>query len=314
MLDMDTFLVEVYCLADAFCKGETPASMPGPPPRLTSAEMLTLAITAQHRRFESTRAFYRFAARHLRGAFPGLPSREQFVRRLVRERTLVEAFSVALPALADADAPEPGAPRRAGFEILDGLPVPTRSIKRSGSGHLAGQADIGLSTRLGFYEGVRVLAACRPDGLVTGFVVAAASVQERLLAESLLALRSGHLDGVATGGAFVGTYLADKGFEGKGRCARWSAELGADVITPPRRTARQRWSPRDESWSQGLRQVVETVFERLLMRCGLNRERPHALGGLLARVAAAVGLHNATVLLNRRHGRPALAFLDPFEA
>lgn len=313
MLDLDTFLLEVYCLADEFCKRLTPALLPGPAPMLTSAEIITLAITAQHRRFESTRAFYRFAARHLRSAFPGLPSREQFVRRLVRERTVIEAFSVGV-----CSAAEP--PTRAGFEIFDGLPVPTRSIKRSGSGHLPGITDIGLSTRLGFPplinggEGVRVLAACRSDGLVTGFVVAPASVQERHLAESLLALRSGHLVGVETAGAFAGTYLADKGFEGKACGARWSEALGADVITPPRRSARKTWSKKAESWSQGLRQVIETVFERLLMRCSLVRERPHALSGLLARVAAAVGLHNVTVLLNRRFGRPDLAFLDPFEA
>ncbi len=77
----------------------------------------------------------------------------------------------------------------------------------------------------------RVLAACRPDGLVTGFVVGVASTQQRWLAESLLALRAGRLTGVETAGGFAGTYLADKGFEGEDRCARWSEELGADVIT-----------------------------------------------------------------------------------
>ena len=42
----------------------------------------------------------------------------------------------------------------------------------------------------------------------------------------------------------------------------------------------------------------------------LDRERPHALDGLLARLAAKVALHTFCLWLNRHLGRPLLAFAD----
>ena len=41
-----------------------------------------------------------------------------------------------------------------------------------------------------------------------------------------------------------------------------------------------------------IRQVVETVYEMLFNTFGLWGERPHELGGLRARLAARVALHN----------------------
>lgn len=59
--------------------------------------------------------------------------------------------------------------------------------------------------------------------------------------------------------------------------------------------------------------MIETVNERLLFSCGLDRERPHALDGLQARLAAAVGLHNVRCWLNRRDGRGLLQVADLLE-
>ena len=42
----------------------------------------------------------------------------------------------------------------------------------------------------------------------------------------------------------------------------------------------------------------------------LRQERPHDLTGLQARLAAKVALHNFCLWLNRRLGRPGLAFAD----
>jgi hypothetical protein len=56
--------------------------------------------------------------------------------------------------------------------------------------------------------------------------------------------------------------------------------------------------------------VVETVTDRLLRTFGLAAERPHTLTGLLARLAARIGLHNVCLWLNHRAGRPLLATAD----
>ena len=56
--------------------------------------------------------------------------------------------------------------------------------------------------------------------------------------------------------------------------------------------------------------MIETVLDRLLEPWELRQERPHELGGLHARLAAKVALHNVCCWLNRQLGRPLLAFTD----
>jgi hypothetical protein len=79
MLDPDTFLTTLYVAVDDFCKAckirDRLAPRPGPAAALCPSEVATLAIFAQWGQFRSERAFYRYAARHLRSAFPALPDR-----------------------------------------------------------------------------------------------------------------------------------------------------------------------------------------------------------------------------------------------
>jgi hypothetical protein len=48
------------------------------------------------------------------------------------------------------------------YEVLDSTGIQTRDAKRRGTGWLAGQADIGWSTRLGWYEGFHLLLCVNP--------------------------------------------------------------------------------------------------------------------------------------------------------
>jgi hypothetical protein len=83
MYDVDTFLTILYVTVDDFIKTQpTAAPRSGPAAALGSSEVITLALFSQWRQFESERAFYRYALRRLRSAFPTLPERSQFNRRL----------------------------------------------------------------------------------------------------------------------------------------------------------------------------------------------------------------------------------------
>src|SRR5258708_8360068 len=121
MMDIEIFLTTLYVMVDDYCKSQLPAEAihPGPQTTLSRSEVVTLTLFGQWRHFVSERDFYRYARTHLRFAFPGLPDRTQF-NRLLREH---------------------------------------RDAKRRGAGWLAGQAGIGWSNRLGWYEGMQRLAA-----------------------------------------------------------------------------------------------------------------------------------------------------------
>jgi Transposase DDE domain len=189
--------------------------------------------------------------------------------------------------------------------------MPVRDAKRRGHGWLAGQADIGWSNSIGWYEGFSLLAAIEPSGVITGFCFGSASTADQPLAETFFAVRANpHPRLKGAGSAFWGTYVADKGFEGVENHRRWLECYGAEVVHPPKRNSRKPWSKRLRRWIAGIRQIVETVYDKLFNVFGLWRERPHEIGGLRARLASRVALHNFCIWLNDQLGRPRLKFAD----
>jgi hypothetical protein len=107
------------------------------------------------------RAFYRYAEHHLRTAFPDLPDRGQFNRLMRGHRDTITAFGLYLVQLMQA--------QNCCYEAIDSTAAVTRDAKRRGTGWLAGQADIGWSNRIGWYEGFHLLLSVNPMGVITGF-------------------------------------------------------------------------------------------------------------------------------------------------
>ena len=125
------------------------ARTPGLP--LQEREVITLAVFARWSRFNGERDFYRYADTKLRDAFPTLPDRSQFNRLVRSHADLIEAFVLHLVAVVQTP--------RCPYQALDSSAMPTRDAKRRGHGWLAGQADIGWSNSIGWYEGFSLLTA-----------------------------------------------------------------------------------------------------------------------------------------------------------
>lgn len=304
MLDTITFLTTLYVMVDDFAKACLPEDVRrGPRPSLTRSEVITLSLFSQWARFPSERGFYGWARRHLRAAFPDLPARAQFNRQARLHAASVTAFALHLSG-------ELGA-RSCAYQALDSTALVCRDAKRRGRGWLCGQADIGWSNRLGWFEGLRLLVAVTPAGAITGYGLSPASVKDQPLAETFFAARRHRqppLPGV--GAQSLAPYVVDKGFEGYDRHQHWARDYGAAVIGLPKRDSRWAWPRASRRFVAGIRQIVETVNEKLHHAFRLSRERPHALGGAQARVAAKIALHNFCIWLNRQLGRPNLAFAD----
>lgn len=304
MLDTTTFLTSLYVMIDDFDKAHlTQDIQPGPPASLTRPEVVTLALFSQWACFHSERGFYRWAERHLRSAFPALPARTQLNRQVRHHRAAITAFCRYLSeALGE---------RQAAYQALDATALVVRASKRRGRGWLAGQADIGWSNRLGWYEGLHLLLAVDPRGVITGHGLSPASIKEQRLAETFFAVRHRPQRGLPEVGAHsVAPYVTDKGFEGERWHQHWAHSYGAAVICLPKRDVRPAWPRSLRRFVAGVRQIVETVNEKLHYAFRLSRERPHALSGAQARVAAKAALHNFCIWLNRQLHRPDLTFAD----
>lgn len=123
-MDVDTFLTTVYVLIADACHLPAEPAQPGRAPALSREEALTLATFGQCARVGSEAAFYRWVQRHLRAAFPTLPSRPQFNRLQRRWH--------------DALAADWLDGRSAAYQVIDTTGVATRNSKRRGTGWLAG--------------------------------------------------------------------------------------------------------------------------------------------------------------------------------
>jgi len=165
--------------------------------------------------------------------------------------------------------------QRCPYEALDSSAMPVRDAKRRGAGWMAGNADIGWSNGLGWYEGFRLLVALNPTGVITGFGFACASTKDQPLAETFFALRREPNPRVpSVGSAATGPYVTDKGFEGEENHRRWRECFGACLVCPPRRHGRKRrWPKGLRRWAASIRQIVERVYEKLHDAFGLRRER-----------------------------------------
>lgn len=305
MIDVDTFITVLYVMIDDFCQSEklVETHHPGPQAALSGAEVATLALFGQWAQFPSERAFYRYAERRLRAAFPTLPARSQFNRLQRQYSGLITAFGLSLVQVRDG--------QHGLFERLDSSGIATRDAKRRGAGWLAGQADIGWSNRLGWYEGFHLLIAVAREGLITGFGFGAASSHDQRLIETFLAARAHPTAALSSVGKPAhGVYIADKGFAGSKPHAAWREQFGAEVITPPHQTSHCKWPKEWRQWLASLRQLVETIYDKLLNAFRLARERPHTLTGFQARLAAKISLHNFCIWLNSSLHRAPLAFAD----
>jgi hypothetical protein len=304
MIDRDTFLTTLYVTADDFCEQKMVfAPQPGPQASLEPGEVVTLALLEQFWWFRSERDFYRYAQMNLKGEFPKLPARPQF-NRLVRHhwKTIVAFWQYLVDEMQA---------QKVVFEVLDSVPIPVRNIKRRGRGWLGGLANIGWSTRLGWYNGFHGLISVNPIGIITGFGFTSASEKDQRMADTFLALRRYPISDLPTAGRFTyAYYLADNGFVGRANAYHWNVDYGAMLMAAPAREKEDIWPKLWRNWLKSLRQIVETVYDKLENWFGLGRDRNHELSGFHVRFAAKAALHNFLIYLNLQLHRPALAFAD----
>jgi len=304
-VDFETFLTTVYVTVDDLVKSRLPKEQDhtGPDASLSRSEVITLGMMSQWHRFASQRDFYRFAARELRAAFPTLPDRSQFNRLLRQHWQAVVAIALELADLLDALI--------TAYQVGDGMAMRVRNAKRRGSGWLDGKADIGWSNRLGWYEGFYVLLANTAQGAITGFGFGPASTNDRVMAETFFAARHYREPRLPSVGKPANCpYLLDKGFGGRLWQRRWQECYGAQTICVPQRNSSKPWPKFLRRWHAGLRQIAETVHQKLVDVFRWDQERPHTIDGLLSRLASMAALHNFCLWLNQQLGRQTLALAD----
>lgn len=333
-VDLDTFLVALYSITDDLhqehCAPHKPVR-PGQDPQLSDSEVLTLALCAQWFG-TSERAFIRYAREHWRAYFPRLLSQSAYNRR---SRDLAGVL-VHLVAVIAAEMQAYLAP----YQVFDTVPVPLMRRCRGQRHRLFGdEAAVGRGgSDKDWYYGCKLLVAVTDAGVITGFLLAPASTEDRWVAEAFLCWRAnpaakplglGDLPSPYrhSGEKYVGPtgprwpqlgvgraspvpYITDSGFFGVWWEAHWQRDYGATLLTPKGYLGEDARALRREhaSW----RQVVETVNGHLEQVFSLPFPKARSKWGLLTRVAAKLAALNLGIWLNRHFGRPDFALATLF--
>jgi hypothetical protein len=335
-MDLDTFLTRLYVLIDDWYKGEMKELMQrhaGAELQMSDSEVLTLAIAGQWRvgvPWQSERGLLRFMHLYGRHWFPKLLQRSQFNKRV---KQLWAALVRLQQVLADCLESEADL-----YEVVDCTELPHCSLAQAASHKrhwLAGKLGRGGNNG-GWFYGEQVLVSASPAGVIRGWLLGLAQIDDRWMFEAFLSSRQGGMQligpaiepkkanrtcliptidafspAVSVGEGRLRPYLADKGFNGARWIEHWREFYQAVVITAPPNNVKSDFSLADEKWLSSHRQIIETVFARLTEVFGLKCLNAHSDWGKITRLAAKTAAYNLGIFFNRLLKRPdgALATL-----
>jgi hypothetical protein len=268
--DLDTLATRLYVTIDDALV-DHPEWAPERPtvgiaPKLSDAELVTLAVLQALLGFTSEARFIRHARTHLRPWFRYLPDRPGYNKRLRRSgQLMVHAIGFLArqcPSFTDD------------LWLVDSTPVECgRSRETAKRSDLAGWATYGYcASHSRFFWGLRLHLVTTPSGLPIAFALAGAKTDERDTCLDMIAF--GDLDRAGQ------TLIADKGY----RRASFETELtnaGITLIRPALKSEPDRPGRR---YLKAFRQTIESVNQTLKAQLDLERHGGRTRPGVAARI------------------------------
>lgn len=297
--DLDTLATSLYVTTDDLLLAR-PERVPARPrvgiaPRISDAELLTLATMQALMGYPSETRWLRYARKHLRGLFPYVPGQSGYNKRL-RKLAATMAWLVA----------ELGAQTSiAGDDVwlVDSTPVECgRSRETQKRSDLAGWAEYGYcASHSRFFWGLRLHLVTTVHGLPLAWALTGAKADERQVLEHLLettsALRRARERSRARSGRRP-IVIGDKNYFGRAFEAGIAA-AGIELLRPARKNEKPRAG---QQFFKPLRQVIESVFDTFKGQLDLERHGGKTPAGVCARVAQRVLALTAAIWHNDKLG------------
>jgi Transposase DDE domain len=290
--DLDTLATALYVRTDDLLK-DFPEHAPARPrvgitPRISDAEVITLAVMQALLGRTSEARWLRYAHAELRHLFPYLPKQPGYNKRL---RGLADTLRWLTGVLA-RDTSLFGDD----VWVVDSTPVEcARSRETVHRSELAGWAEYGYcASHTRFFWGLRLHLLCTLHGLPVGYALSGAKADERQVLLGILD------DPTLTTGRDRQTIIADRHYYGRAFETALS-QHGIDLLRPARAEERPRPGAR---FFKPLRQVIESINDSLKGQLDLEQHGGHTPLGVLVRVLQRVLALTAAIWHNDHIGAP----------
>ncbi len=292
--DLDTLATALYVRADDLLK-TAPERVPARPkvgivPRISDAELITLAVLQALLGFTSEARWLRHARTHLHHLFRYLPQQPGYNKRLRRLAPTLEWLVGVLARDTTMWTDD--------VWVVDSTPVECgRSRETARRSDLAGYAEYGYcASHSRYFWGLRLHLIATLHGLPVGFALTGAKADERQVLLSVLAADPGLLDDRRRGQLLI----ADKHYYGREFEAALHAG-GLDLLRPTRKGE----APRSgERYFRPLRQTVESIFDTLKGQLDLEAHGGHTITGVAVRVYQRLLALTAVIWHNDHTGQP----------
>jgi hypothetical protein len=289
-MDINTFIIEVFCLVDDFMKvflqGKRLRKR-GPRPTLSDSEVLTMEIVGEFLGFDQDKSLYWFFSTYHGDWFPALGKihRTTFARQAANLWKVKEQLWQHVLSLIVFDRH---------ISIVDSFPLPVcrfaranrcrrlRELSEYGYDEVAKQTFLGLRTHL---------RVCWP-GVIVDHRLVAANIHDLTVAEDMLGDVQGYL-------------LGDRNY--------WSPTVaesmrshGLHWLVPFRSSKREK-----QPWPRYLthkRYRIETVIGQFVERFSVKRTWARDAWHLISRWLRKVVSHTICVFLCQREDLPPLQF------
>ena len=293
--DLNTLLTALYVKIDDYLGRRT---RPGRPPKLSDAELLTLAVAQVLLGVRSEARWLRFVPRVLPGAFPYLPGQSGYNKRLRSALSLIKRLIRVLAADTDLwDDP---------VWIVDSTPVEcARSRPTAKRSDLAGWAGYGYCpSHSRYFWGLRLHLVATPAGLPITWALADPKLDERQVLMAVL-----DHDPTLTHSRPGLTIIADKGYV-SAELDRFLAERGAALLRP---SYRNRPPRPGEHLLKPIRQLIESVNDTLKGQLDLELHGGRSIDGVGARIAQRLLALTTAIWHNRATSQPVTRSLIAYD-
>jgi hypothetical protein len=300
--NLDTLATALYVKTDDLLK-ESPHLAPWRPrvgiaPRLSDAELVTLAVMQALLGFTSESRWLRHARAHLGHLFPYVPGQPGYNKRLRAAAGLVTAVIRVLAADTSLWTDD--------VWVVDSTPVECgRSKETVCRSELAGWAQYGYCpSHSRYFWGLRLHLVATLGGLPIGFALTGAKADER---QTLLSILAADPALVATRPGQM--LIADKNYYGTA-FETTLAEAGLTLLRPARHGEPERPGAR---FFKPLRQVIESINQTFKGQLDLERHGGHTPAGVIVRILQRVLALTAAIWHNDKTSAPLHRSLTAYD-